>query len=273
MNVPLRFLCAGLLLTGFLQLNGNAAWAASSKPLKTVSTLLTKPAAPIAKKALTKPIELGTDRTTLDLTNDIPTAEAQANAHPTDPEAQFLLAVAYSRSPYIEKALQLLQRTKRLIKDRKDRLATVDRLIGDYEQALALRPDDTRILYRLAFGYYLKGMGLKKYQNAPPEQQLAWVHKAQAGLRQVIALDAQDIWAINYLGFMLAEEGTETQTPALVTLAEQQWNTSLTVNSVNPGAYWLLAQLYIKQGNLFKAAQFAEKGILARNQLEQTSLK
>jgi hypothetical protein len=240
-----RLVISGLVL--YSQLSGLPALAASS----------------------IKPIELGTEKHTLNLTDDIPTAEAQAAAHPTDPEAQFLLAIAYSRSPYVEKALAVLQRTKRLIKDRQDRLATIDRLITEYESALAARPNDTRVLYRLAFGYYLKGMGLKKYKAVDPAEQLAWIHKSQATLQQVITLDPADIWARNYLGFVLAEEGTDTQTPALLTQAEQAWTTSLKVNAVNPGAYWLLAQWSIKQGNLLKAAHLAEKGIQARQQMEQ----
>jgi tetratricopeptide (TPR) repeat protein len=251
----LTLLCLTVLLS-FIQLSPPAFAAASPRQM-------TPP------KAVIKPVELGTERQALNLTDDIPTAETQAAAHPTDPEAQFLLAVAYSRSPYIEKALQVLQRTKRLIKNRQDRLATVDHLIREYEQALTARPTDTRILYRLAFGYYLKGMGLKKYQNVPATEQLAWIHQAETTMQKVIALDASDIWARNYLGFVLAEEGTDTARPELVKQAEHIWNESLVINPVNPGAYWLLAQLYIKQGNLLKAAQFAEKGIVARQQIEQ----
>ena len=257
-NLTIYCLFVGLSL---YQLSPIALAAASS-------TQMTPTTEPVAKP-IVKPVELGTERKTLDLTDDIPAAEAQAAAHPNDPEAQFLLAVAYSRSPYIEKALDVLQRTKRLIKDRQDRLATVDRLIGEYEKALSVRPQDTRILYRLAFGYYLKGMGLKKYQKAPVTEQLAWIHKAQATMQQVIALDNSDIWARNYMGFVTAEEGTDTARPELVQQAEQTWNQSLQVNPVNPGAYWLLAQLYVKQGNLLKAAQFAEKGIQARTKIEQ----
>jgi cytochrome c-type biogenesis protein CcmH/NrfG len=256
-----------LVVVVYLQSSGVIGWAESSSQ-PTLKQAAVAPAKMPGKPAIMAPIELSTEKKTLDLTDDIARAEAQAAAYPNDPEAQFLLAVAYSRSPYIEKALQVLQRTKRLIKNRADRLETVERLTQDYEAALTQRPNDTRILYRLAFGYYLKGMGLKKYQQVGLAEQLEWVHKAQATLKQVIALDPTDVAARNYLGFIVAEEGTDTQKPDMLPMAITMWQQSLAVNPVNPGAYWLLGQAYLKQGNLLKAAQHVEKGIQARHQIE-----
>jgi tetratricopeptide (TPR) repeat protein len=269
-NFTLRVFVAGLLLCMAPAMGFAAPVVVETKPVKKpVTSAVAKPsvAKPSVAKTFAKPIDLGsTQKVVLDLTDDIPTAEAQAKAHPTDPEAQFLLAIAYSRSPYVEKALAVLQKTKRLIKDRNDRLATADKLINEYESALVLRPTDTRILYRLAFGYYLKAMGLKKYQQASQADQLVWVHKAQQTFTQLLSLDANDTAARNYYGFILAEEGTDTQQPLLVEKAIGQWQQSIQLNPINPGAFWLLGTAYLKQGNVLKAAQYMEKGVEARQQ-------
>ncbi|MBY0404888.1 MAG: hypothetical protein K2X66_13390, partial [Cyanobacteria bacterium] len=73
--------------------------------------------APIQPKPLSiKPIELKMAQEDLRITDDVELAIDQAQAYPNSPEAQFLLAVSYSRTPYLERALKSIQKTKKLIK-------------------------------------------------------------------------------------------------------------------------------------------------------------
>jgi tetratricopeptide (TPR) repeat protein len=208
-----------------------------------------------------KVIELDTQQEALNITDDIGLAEAQVKAYPESPEAQLLLSIAYSRSPqHFEKAIRGLQRTKRLIKRSPEGYGTIEKLLTNYEEMLTYRPDDPKILYRLAFGYYLKGYLIEnRYLQTPSESPEPLYDQAEVTMRRVFELEPTDIWARNYLGYLLVERKGEENLDQAIGL----WEDSLKVSADNPGASLMLGEAYLKKGNLKKAMKYATKGFQA----------
>lgn len=241
------------------------------------------PEDPVAMSGVASPLRMDLRQDSLNITNDIALAEAQARAYPEDPEAQFLLAIAYSRSVHLEKALKAIQRTKRLIKKSPEGYAKVDHLIDSYRDMLTYRAEDPLIHYRLAFGYYMKGYAIEHhYIKGSSESPQAYYQKAEAAMRQVITLDPGDIWARNYLGFLLVDRteasGTAPESAAdtsgeRLDQAIRIWEDSLGVSPENPGAYFLLGEAYLKKGDLRKALDYASKGYAGTGQAPQPMMK
>lgn len=217
---------------------------------------------PARKVIMARPVSGGVSQEIYALTNDFRVAEAQVKAHPDDPEARFLLAVAYSRTPYVERALEMLDQSRRLARKTKEGYGLFDRKIADYERLLSENPDDKLVLYRLAFGYYMRGYavenGYMKDKSIPAD---TFYDKAERTFRQLAALDPTDISTLNYLGFLLAEREPEKNYNAAVAL----WQQSLSVNSDNPGAYMLLGQAAMKKGHLRQAVEYSAQALKARN--------
>jgi len=203
----------------------------------------------------------GTSQETFLLTDDVDTAQAQVDKYPEDPEAYFLLAVAYSRTPYFEKAFQAAKKAKKLIKQSPEGYAKFDGKIGEYEKMRDANPDDTRVLYRLGFAYFMKGYALEKnYIKDSPDTPAKFYTLAEQHMRKVIALDPKDIWARNYLGYLLVDADENANLDKAIAL----WEESLAMNAENPGANFMLGQAYLKKGDLRKALQYGAKGLAAR---------
>jgi tetratricopeptide (TPR) repeat protein len=215
-----------------------------------------------ASIAAMPPLQMSLEEEDLNITDDLAIVEAQAQAHPNNPEAQLLLGIAYSRTPHLEKAIKALQRAKRLIKKSPESYAQVDSLLEEYTDILAYRPHDPLIHYRLAFGHYLKGYGIREsYIKDSPEPAEASFKRAKESMERVIELDPSDPWARNYLGFLLVDTRSEANAEERLDQAIGIWEDSLTLTSDNPGAYFLLGQAYLAKGNIRKALQFASKGL------------
>jgi tetratricopeptide (TPR) repeat protein len=217
------------------------------------------PAAPLVKS---RPITGAVAQDAYALTNDFSAAEAQVKANPDDPEARFLLAVAYSRTPYVERALEQLDISRRLARKSKEGFALFDRKIAEYERALRKDPDDKLILYRLGFGYYMRGYAvangyMKDSENTPD----AFYGKSEQTFRRLADIDPGDISTLNYLGFLLAEREPQKNYDAAVAL----WERSIRVNPENPGAYMLLGQAAMQKGNLRQAVEYSAQALKARN--------
>lgn len=200
------------------------------------------------------------------LTNDFSVAEAQVKANPDDPEARFLLAVAYSRTPYVERALEQLDFSRRLARKSKEGFALFDRKIAEYEALLRHNPDDKLVLYRLAFGYYMRGYAvangyIKNAEPTPENTPDAFYEKSERTFRHLSEIDPADISTLNYLGFLLAEREPQKNYDAAVAL----WQRSLQVTPDNPGAYMLLGQAAMKTGNLRQAVEYSTQALKARN--------
>jgi len=196
------------------------------------------------------------------LSNDWRLAEAVVAENPGDPEAHFLLAVAYSRTPYLEKAIQELRTARKLAKKSPEGCKLFDRKIAEYERMLAGNPNDPLILYRLAFGYYMRGYGVQHgYIADAPTVADQYYEKAEQTMRRLIAVDPFDAWAHDYLGFFLVERD-EANTAEAIRL----WEHALTVQPDDPGAKFLLGEAYLRQGNLRKAVEYAGQALQARQQ-------
>ncbi|WP_373531777.1 tetratricopeptide repeat protein [Vampirovibrio sp.] len=209
-----------------------------------------------------KPLSAGVSQEAVGLSDDIQFAEALVKQKPQDAEAYFLLAVAYSRTPYLERALEALDRSRRLAQKSPEGFALFDRKIAEYEKMRLKTPDDSRILYRLGFGYYIRGYavanGYMKDSTIGPN---AFYDQAEQTFQALVALDATDYSARNYLGYLLAEREPEKNYEAAVAL----WQDSLRINPENPGAYMLLGQAALQKGNLKQALQYSSKALHARN--------
>lgn len=214
-----------------------------------------------------KPLSGGISHDSYGLTNDYAFLESQVNAHPDDPEARFLLAVAYSRTPYAERALEELDIARKLTRKSKEGFALFDRKIAEYERMLQKNPEDTLVIYRLGFAYYMRGYAvangyIKKpaqlLNNRPPNY---FYDQSEKTFRHLIEVDNTDISAMNYLGYLLAERAPETNYNEAVSL----WKRSIAVNRENPGAYMLLGQAEMKRGNLRQAIAYSALALQYRN--------
>lgn len=210
-----------------------------------------------------KPLSGGISQEALGLSNDLDLAELQVKQNPNDAEAQFLLAVAYSRTPYVERALEALDHSRKLARNSKEGFAVFDRKIAEYEKMLLQKPDNPLVLYRLGFGYYIRGYavanGYIKDKTVKPNE---FYDKAEQTFRHLIEIDSTDYSARNYLGYLLAERNPEGNYEAAVNL----WNESLSISKENPGAYMLLGQAAMQKGDLRKAVSYSSKALKARNE-------
>lgn len=211
-----------------------------------------------------KPLTGGVSQEVFGLSNYVDEAEAQVKATPNDPEAHFLLAVAYSRTPYVEKALQELDRARRLARKSPEGFAMFDRKIAEYERMLKKNPDDPLILYRLGFGYYMRGYavanGYMPANSTGPSAQ-SFYEKSENTLRYLVSLDATDPYARDYLGYLLAEREPDKNYNAAVAL----WQESLQISPENPAAYLMLGQAALKKGNLKQAIEYTTQALKVRN--------
>jgi Flp pilus assembly protein TadD len=204
----------------------------------------------------------GVSQNALSITDDLQAVEQQVESHPDDPEAHFLMGVAYSRTPYVERALQELEKAKKLARQTPEGYGLFDRKIAEYERMQARQPDNPIILYRLAFGYYIRGYGAAHGYIKNSEQPAAFYYdKAEVAFRHLMVIDPTDFSARNYLGYLLAEREPDKNYFAAVTL----WQESLAITDENPGAYMLLGQAAMKKGNLRQAVEYSAKALKARN--------
>jgi tetratricopeptide (TPR) repeat protein len=222
---------------------------------------------PLAQAESFKPLSGGVSQEVYGLSDDVDLAEQQVKETPNDPEAHFLMAIAYSRTPYVEKALEELERSRRLAKKSPEGFAMFDRKIAEYERMLQKTPDDPLILYRLGFGYYMRGYAVANGYMPVPKEQAAtafantFYDKSERALKRLVSMDATDPYARNYLGYLLAERNPEQNYEAAVSL----WNESLKLNPDNPAAYMLLGQAALKKGNLRLAIEYSAQGLKIRN--------
>jgi tetratricopeptide (TPR) repeat protein len=212
--------------------------------------------------SMEKPLSGGVSQEALGLSDDIQFAETLVDQKPNDPEAHFLLAVAYSRTPYLERALEELDQSRKLARKSPEGFAVFDRKIADYEKMLLKTPDDPLILYRLGFGYYIRGYAVDNgYMKDSTRKADAFYDQAELAFRHLVAIDPTDFSARNYLGYLLAEQDPEKNYEAAVAL----WKSSLVIHPENPGAYMLLGQAALQKGDFRQALQYSAKALQSRN--------
>lgn len=218
-----------------------------------------------ARPSLGKPLSGGVSQEILGLGEEILQAERAVKAAPHDAEAHFLLALAYSRTPYLERALEELDLSRRLARKSPEGFALFDRRIADYEKQKKLDSPDPVLLYRLGFAYYVRGYAVEKGYIKDSVKSVVPNHyydKAESAFRQLVSMDKEDFWARNYLGYLLAERNPEANYQE----ATQLWHESLAISEENPGAYMLLGQAAMQQGDLRQAVVYSAKALKSRNQ-------
>lgn len=254
-----RSFALGLLGLLGLLVSHSVAWAAdeATPPLGTAQpTVSTEtPVTPATKPAYS----FTTQKEALKMSDDLDTAQAQVASHPDDPEAHFLAAAAYSRSPYLEKAFKHIKKVKEILKTKQD-FEFIDRTLTQYEQLRDKSPNDPVILYRMALAYYLKAYSVEKYphhyKNGPVGSPQDYYEKARATMSRVVELNPQDTWARNYMGYFVSENGQNWEKAIPI------WKESLAINEDhNPGAYLMLGQAYLKLGDLGNGLLYHAKGI------------
>jgi tetratricopeptide (TPR) repeat protein len=238
------------LLFSLAALSLSLTWAMAT-PVKTDLKL------PVSKAPLK--LTMAAKKEVLKVTDDLALAEKQVAEHPEDPEAHFLLGAAYSRSPYLDRAFQHIKTTKELLKANKN-FEFIDRTLAQYETMLSNEPNNSILMYRMAMMYYLKAYSLEKYphhyKNGPTGVSSDFYDKAKTTIQHVIALSPNDIYARNYYGVMVSENGKD------LPRALEIWKESLAIDShENAGAYLLLSRAYMQKGDIMKSLSYGARGL------------
>ena len=173
------------------------------------------------------------------------TARALKLAHPEDPRTVYLLAQMLDARGRHQEIVDLLKPEIARLREVKAKpqqiglllgahglallqLKRYDEAIGAYKDAIALSPDDTSVMFQ--FGAALDRAGRRA--------------DAQKIFRDVIAKDPLDANALNYLGYLLAEQGTSLD--EAVSLIQR----ALKVDPDNPSYLDSLGWAYFQQGKL-----------------------
>jgi tetratricopeptide (TPR) repeat protein len=189
-------------------------------------------------------IALGAPPAWADTTKEeLAVVEYLAQQKPQDPDARFDLAMAYARTPVLEKAWEELQMVISLDK------TYADKLIERLEPLAEESPHNVEAHWRLAFAYYFKGReGADKVAAA----------KARSAFEKILAIDPNYVWAYNYLAYMTYEAGDLAGAESLARKATE-------VAPRNAVAHFLVGQAMLKQGNPFGAAMSLARAMQLRS--------
>lgn len=168
--------------------------------------------------------------------------EYMAEQKPDDPDVHFDLAMAYSRSPILEKGWDELQKVKALDP------AYADKVIARYEPLVAENPDNVEAHWRLAFAYYAKG---RESHDA------AATSRARSAFQKILEIDPRYVWAYNYLAYITYEQGDLAGAASLARKAVE-------VGPDNAVAHFLLGQALLKQNQPFAAAMSLARAMQLR---------
>lgn len=124
-----------------------------------------------------QPLVCGAGVEDLKATYDVDLARKQVAAYPDSPDAHFILAVALTRTNFVEQALKEIQQARKLAEVHGGP-AYFDKTIKSYEQVLKNYPEENEVRYGLAWAYYMKAyLVAKHYQR---EQRALATSKAVA---------------------------------------------------------------------------------------------
>ena len=221
-------------------------------------------------------------------TDDIDEAEQQVADNPDNPEAYFMLAVTYSRTPFLEKAYMALNQAKKRVLKRPKQYGHLDELLQELQDALVYDSANKSLRYRLAMAYFAKGYGLEEgsipwtadlsstdpvlreeHASNKTDAIRAYYRRAVGQLEQLAANDPQDFAARNYLAFLLIQLDEVANLPRATALLEE----SQRLMPDNPAACVLLSEVYMKAKNLPKAMESLARGAAVRVQWENARNK
>ncbi len=235
-----------------------------------------------------EPLQIGTETEDIFLTDDLNIAKAQVLKYPDNPEAHFNLAIALSRTSFVEGAIKELRKTKLLIR-KPENVGVIDRKINEYKEMLNDSTNETHantIRYRLAFSHYLKAYLIskdieklkgEKKKNKKSKQSLDLLSsnsfllkdsnpEIKKNLEQSVdyfknqlKASPDDIWTKVYYGFILAEQYNNYQS------AKKLWMEAASQNPNNPAPHFFLGELKIKEGNLKEGITEIAQALLLRS--------
>lgn len=173
------------------------------------------------------------------------TARALRSAHPEDPRTVYLLAQMLDARGRYQEIVDLLTPEIARLRSAKAKPGQIGLLLGAqglallqlkrhdealavYKEAIAASPDDTSVMFQF-------GAALDRAGRRPAAQQV---------FRDLIARNPLDANALNYLGYMLAEQGTSLD--EAVSLIQR----ALKVDPDNPSYLDSLGWAYFQQGKL-----------------------
>jgi len=234
---------------------------------------------------------LGVGTEDLKATYDVALARQQVAAYPNSPDAHFILAVALTRTSYVEEALNEVRRARRLAESCGGP-SYFDKMISAYEELLKTYPEEDQVRYELAWAYYMKSylvsshyQRIHKLAHNPNTQsnghqspdlpwELAAVTKAggdseldqakkyyEASLKkldELLAKNPLDAWAQIYRAFLKAQYTGDIDS------AMNTWNSCLKQFPDNPLPYFFLGEGYLKKGNLKESLRNVSKAISLR---------
>lgn len=209
-----------------ISINAYAANVADTKQAVKADTVVSASLAPVASGSK--------DLLSKELTNmEIEKWKQHTTTNPKDPNGFFELAMAYSRSSYIEKAWPALQEVDKLDAN------FANKVIQKMNNHLAKNPNDTEARYKLAFGYYFKGL---------KNNDTMYKQKAKDEFDRIIKQDPNNIWAMNYRAYLYTEDGELDK-------GIDMWERSLAIDKNNPVTHFVLGHAYYKKGKFKQALQ------------------
>lgn len=155
--------------------------------------------------------------------------EKLANS-PDDIKARFRLAVAYANLGDLKSAMNELKNLQKL-----DGKKMTREIIREYELEYKKNTENLFTLNYLAFAYYANGQ----------------FNKSKIFFQKIIELDAENIWAYNYLA--LVQGILEDYDEAIKTLKK-----AIKIEK-NNYTYLILGLIYYQKGQLFKAMWYMGK--------------
>lgn len=150
---------------------------------------------------------------------------SRAAAAPYSADAQFELAMAYVRTPFLENGWDALQQVTILDPD------YASKVVERYGLVIAAHPEDLEARFRLAFGLFFTGR-----REASRQQ-----------LEGLIARAPLDPWVHTYMGFLLNEAAKPDR-------AAVHWRRALVLDPTNAVAHYLVGQDHYRQGRIQLAA-------------------
>lgn len=125
-------------------------------------------------------------------TDNIALARRQASAYPDNAEASFILAVALTRTPYVEQAISEVRRARKLAAQQGGP-EYFDKMVARYEEMLKAYPNDNKVRYGLAWAYYMKAYLIAEQSRKQARMLQAWTMPAAAPRKQSLWEKGLDI--------------------------------------------------------------------------------
>lgn len=147
---------------------------------------------------------------------------------PNDADARFELAMAMAYTGYLEEGWAELVKVNEIDKKYSEKV------IKKYSSLLEKNPDDWKVRFRLAFGYYFDGF-LNK------ERELVQKKNAIEQFQAIVEKYPKNVWSYNYMGYVFADTGN---IPRAILI----WRKSISIDQTIPATHFVLGHAYLRTG-------------------------